>query len=116
MEEDPARVLEDRVEDLARELVVTINQADVPGRPNLRGDLRDFAISLLQDSIVPTEAAEMTPRADRERGFNPIAMGIPLFFAGGVLFFLFPPVGMMLFAVSGAMVVWGVVVTLVARR
>ena len=114
--EDPARILEDRVEDLARELVVTINGADVPGRPSLRGDLRDFAISLLQDSIVPSEPAESRPGAETERGFNPIAMGIPLFFAGGVLFFLFPPVGMMLFAASGAMIVWGVMVSLVARR
>jgi hypothetical protein len=114
--EDPARILEDRVEDLARELVVTINGADVPGRPNLRGDLRDFAISLLQDSIASSEPAELTRGAETERGFNPIAMGIPLFFAGGVLFFLFPPVGMMLFAASGAMIVWGVMVSLVARR
>jgi|SRR6185295_8109021 len=113
--EDPARVLEDRVEDLARELVVTINGAEVSGRPHLRGELRDFAISLIQDSIA-VEPDEVAPRAAPDHGFNPIAMGIPLFFAGGVLFFLFPPVGMLLFVASGAMIVWGLMVSLVARR
>jgi len=114
--EDPARILEDRVEDLARELITTINGADVPGRPNIRGDLRDFAIGLLQDSIVAGEPEEVVSGGVPERRFNPIAMGIPLFFAGGVLIFLFPPVGMMLFAASVVMIVWGAMVSLVARR
>jgi hypothetical protein len=42
-------------------------------------------------------------------------MGIPLFFAGVVLFFLFPPVGMMLFVASVLMMVWGLVASMVTR-
>jgi hypothetical protein len=113
--EDRARTLEDRVEDLTREIATTINEADVPERPEIRTELRDFAIALLKDSIVLPEA--MTVAAEGiGKTFNPLAMGIPLFFAGAVLIFLFPPVGMMLFVASVVMIGWGLVTSMVVRR
>jgi hypothetical protein len=113
--EDRARILEDRIEDLAREIAETINQAtDVPGRPDIRGELKDFAIHLLQDSVVTAEpAAEVVTSSDAT--FNPLGMGIPLFFAGCVLVFLFPPVGMMMFAGSIVMIVWGLLASMRRR-
>ncbi len=113
--EDRARILEDRVEDLTRVLATAINEADVPERPEIRTELRDFAITLLKESIVLPET--MRVAAEGVGGpFNPLAMGIPLFFAGSVLIFLFPPVGMLLFAGAVLMIGWGLVTSMVARR
>jgi hypothetical protein len=114
--EDRARILEDQVEDLTRAIANTINGADVPGRPAIRSELKDFAISLLQDSVVAPEPEVVDAVESGNATFNPLAMGIPLFFAGGVLIFLFPPVGMMLFAASVVMIVWGVATSMVTRR
>ena len=101
---------------MTRTIVETINAAEVPERPGIRAELKDFAISLLQDSIVPAEPPAVDAIETAGEKLNPIAMGIPLFLAGGVLIFLFPPVGMMLFAASAGMVVWGLVASLVTRR
>ena len=114
--EDRARILEDQVEDLTRAIANTINGADVPGRPAIRAELKDFAISLLQDSVVPQEPEAVEAVESGNVTFNPLAMGIPLFFAGGVLIFLFPPVGMMLFAASVVMVLWGLATSMFTRR
>jgi hypothetical protein len=114
--EDTARILEDRVEDLTRELAQTINGADVPERPDIRAELKEFAINLLQEAIPSSERIPVAVVQNGKATFNPLAMGIPLFFAGAVLIFLFPPVGMMLFAASLAMVVWGFVTSMVMRR
>ena len=113
--EDRARILEDRIEDLTREIATTINEAEVPERPEIRTELRDFAIALLNESIV---LPEVVPAAAENAGatFNPLAMGIPLFIGGAVLIFLFPPVGMLLFVGSLAMIGWGLVTTMVVRR
>lgn len=113
--EDRARILEDRVEDLTRTIATTINEAEVPERPDIRAELRDFAINLLKESVVPPEPILASP-GDGGATFNPLAMGIPLFFAGAVLFFLFPPVGMMLFAASVVMIVWGLATSMMTRR
>lgn len=113
--EDRARILEDRVEDLTRMIANTINEAEVPERPEIRAELRDFAINLLKESVVPSEPVVALP-ADGGATFNPLAMGIPVFFAGGVLIFLFPPVGMMLFAASVVLIVWGLATSMMPRR
>jgi hypothetical protein len=114
--EDKARILEDRVEDLTRAIAQTINEADLPERPEIRAELKEFAISLLQESILRPEPVAIAAVESGKPTFNPLAMGIPLFFAGGVLIFLFPPVGMMLFAASVVMIVWGFVTSMVTRR
>ena len=113
--EDRARILEDRVEGLARGIIETINQAEVPGRPDIRAELKEYAISLLQDAIVPAEPIGVAADETVDEKFNPLGMGIPLVFAGVVLFFLFPPVGMMLFAAAVVMIVWGVMASLLRR-
>ncbi len=114
--EDLARILEHRVEGLARALADTINEAEVPGRPGFRGELRDVAISVLQDGVALPERDGIGEHATTDAPFNPLGMGIPLFFAGAVLFFLFPPVGLALLAASAAMIVWGMLASLWSRR
>src|SRR5437899_9462452 len=113
--EDRARILEDRVEDLTRAIAQTINDAVLPERPAIRAELKEFAINLLQESVIAPEPVAVAT-VGSEKAFNPLAMGIPLLFAGGVLIFLFPPVGMMLFAGSVVMIGWGLVVAVVRRR
>ena len=114
--EDRARILEDRVEDLTRAIAQTINDAVLPERPAIRAELKEFAINLLQESIIAPEPVAVATVGSEKAAFNPLAMGIPLLFAGGVLIFLFPPVGMMLFAGSVVMIGWGLVVSVVRRR
>ena len=112
--ENPARLLEDRVEDLTRAIAQTINGAEVPERPEIRAELKEFAINLLKESIPSSEPTAVVAENESAR-FNPLAMGIPLFFAGTVLVFLFPPVGMLLFAASLMMIVWGLVTSMMMR-
>ena len=114
--DDRARILEERVEDLARALADTINEAEVAGQPGIRNDLRDVAISVLQDVVVLPEPQPVGAPASSNEPFNPIAMGIPFVLLGVVLFFLFPPVGMALLVAAAAMIVWGVLASLWSRR
>jgi hypothetical protein len=114
--DERARILETRVEDLTREIVRTINEAEVPGRPEIRAELKDFAVELLADGVATAPApAVIAPAAAAPAPFNLIGMSIPLVFAGVVLLFLFPPVGLALFAASALMVVWGLVGMVVRR-
>jgi len=114
--DDRARILEDRIEDLARALADTINEAEVAGRPGIRGELRDVAISVLQDGVALPEPESVTAPETAGEPFNPLAMGIPFVLLGVVLFFLFPPVGMALLAAAAAMIVWGLLASLWTRR
>src|SRR3990172_4199028 len=105
--ENLVRIVEEKVEGLARAIAEAINEVEIAGQPGVRAELKDFAISVLEDALVPVEPAAVTTVNRAEARFNPLGMGIPLFFAGGVLIFLFPPVGAMLFVASAVMVVWG---------
>jgi hypothetical protein len=113
---DRAGTLEDRVESLARELADTINEAEAPGRPGIRNDLRDVAISVLQDVVVPLEPEPVSGPATADASFNPLGMAIPMLLAGVVLLFLFPPVGLFLLAAAAVMIVWGLITSLWSRR
>lgn len=96
---------------LAHEIVELINAAPLEQREGLRED----AVALLRNEV------EMSgPPAEAETQvagtFNPFGIGIPLVLMGMVLVFLFPPVGLLMFAVAGVVVAWGVGATLLARR
>ncbi len=47
--------------------------------------------------------------------FNPFALGIPLMLAGAVLSILFPPVGLVLFAMAGLTMAWGILSVFLSR-
>jgi hypothetical protein len=103
---------EAQVEALARELADTINAGQVEGRERLR----EVALSLLRDEVQLSEPAPTSaPVAAPPGSFNPFGIGIPLILMGSVLVFLFPPVGLLMFAAAAVMIAWGVGATLLRQ-
>lgn len=104
---------EERVIALAREIAETINAGTVEGRDVLR----EMAVGLVRDGV---DLGERVPPphlpASTTGTFNPFGIGIPLILMGGVLVFLFPPVGLLMFAAAAVMIAWGVGATLLARN
>lgn len=113
---DRARILEERVEGLTLEIARAINQAEDPERPAIRSELTEFAISVLKEAVMLPEQSAAEPIANDASRFNPLGMGIPLVFAGSVLIFLFPPMGVVLFTVAIVMIAWGLVASAVTRH
>jgi hypothetical protein len=103
---------EARVEALARELADTINAGQVEGREQLR----EVAVGLLREEVQlndpPPASASTRPATGT---FNPFGIGIPLVLMGSVLVFLFPPVGLLMFAAAALMIAWGVGTTLLRQ-
>ena len=98
------------MEALARELADTINA----GRVEAREQLREVALGLLREEVRLSEPAPAsTPRP--AGAFNPFGFGIPLVLMGSVLVFLFPPVGLLMFAAAAVMIAWGVGATLLRQ-
>jgi hypothetical protein len=109
-ENDRAR--EVRVATLAHEIAETINAGQVEGRELLR----EIAVSLLRDEVQTTEPSPPAPGSVPVGSFNAFGIGIPLILMGGVMVFLFPPVGLLMFAAAAVMIAWGVGTTLLARN
>lgn len=103
---------EAEVEALARELADTINAGQLEGRERLR----EVALSLLHDEVQLSESVPAAAPAVAPPGsFNPFGIAIPLILMGSVLVFLFPPVGLLMFAAAAVMIVWGVGATLLRQ-
>ena len=80
-----------------------------------REQLREMAVHVLRDEVELGESAlreEPQPRLS----YNPFGIAIPLGLVGGMMLILFPPVGLMLFAAAGMMMLWGVVAVAFSRR
>ena len=107
------RAPEERVIALAREIAETINAGTVEGRDVLR----EMAVGLVRDGVQIDEPMPLpsTP-ASIPGTFNAFGIGIPLILMGGVLVFLFPLVGLLMFAAAAVMIAWGVGATLLARN
>ena len=100
------------METLARELADTINAGQVEGRERLR----EVALSLLRDEVQLSEPPPgVEPVSPPNRAFNPFGIGIPFILMGSVLVFLFPPVGLLMFAAAAVMIAWGVGATLLRQ-
>jgi hypothetical protein len=96
------RSAEVRVEELARHLAQQINSYPTERREQLR----EMAVHLVRDEVQilqPNVGAEA-----RDLAFNPLGLAIPLSLAGAVMLILFPPVGLVLFALAALMALWGV--------
>jgi hypothetical protein len=103
---------EARVEALARELADTINAGQMEGREHLR----EVALGLLRDEVLLSEPLPgPATTASAAGAFNPFGIGIPLVLMGSVLVFLFPPVGLLMFAAAAVMIAWGVGTTLLRQ-
>ena len=103
---------EERVAALAREIAKTINAGEIEGRDGLR----EVAVEVLREEVQTAEPLPAVAAATAGGTFNPFGIGIPLILMGGVLVFLFPPVGLLLFAAAAVMIAWGVGATLLGRR
>ncbi len=96
---------------MARDLAHHINSA-----PNERREqLREMVVHLVRDEVrIAPPTIDRLPGGGAE-AFNPFAIGIPLALAGAVLSIIFPPVGLVLFAVAGLTMAWGVLSVLASR-
>jgi hypothetical protein len=108
--EERARVSERQVLALAREMVRVINL----GPAEEREFLREFAVILLRDEVQTADPPAASVAA-ASATFNPFGIAIPLFLTGVVLVFLFPPVGLVLFAAAAVVAAWGMGTALLAR-
>lgn len=101
-----------RVEHLARQLAQMINA----GAGEEREQLREMAVHVLRDEVEFGESVAPSEAIPARQAFNPFGIAIPLGLMGGVMIILFPPVGLLLFAAAGMMMVWGVATVAFSRR
>jgi hypothetical protein len=104
--------LERQVETRAGELAAIINAAPGEGRETLR----ELALTIVREEV-RTREQDAVPAStpEKRRHSNPLAMAIPFFMMGCVTIFLFPPVGLLLFGLTGVLVVVGVIVSIFGR-
>jgi hypothetical protein len=109
--------LERQVETRAGELAAIINAAPGEGRETLR----ELALTIVREEVLTREqtvsaaSGDVAGAAAARRHSNPLAMAIPFFMMGCVTIFLFPPVGLLLFGLTGVLVVVGVIVSIFGR-
>jgi hypothetical protein len=102
-----------RVEHLARQLAQMINA----GVGEEREQLREMAVHVLRDEVELVESVALREEEPQPRqSYNPFGIAIPLGLVGGMMLILFPPVGLVLFAAAGMMMLWGVVAVAFSRR
>jgi hypothetical protein len=110
---EDTQAVEEKLERLTQEASQLINTANKEERETLR----EYAINLLQEE---TETSQMDRRvagdAARKASFNPLALALPLALAGGILFFLFPALGIVLLAAAAMAVLWGILRPLLYRQ
>ncbi len=108
------RAADDRIAALARELATAIKEERRGGR----GELRDYAIDVLRESVAE-DAGEAQPALATVAAvapLNPFGLGLPLLLAGAVLAGIFPPVGLLLLAGGILACAAGVVMALFGAR
>ncbi len=107
---DPAagrqRELDQRVEDLTRQLADVVNAAG-----ESRQDLREYAIGLLREETERDDAPEAVSHTETHAApkFSPLAFAILVGLISLPLLLLFPPLGMGLFGMAVVMGIWGLI-------
>jgi hypothetical protein len=112
---DPAaggqRELDQRVEDLARQLADVVNAAG-----ESRQGLREYAIGLLREETERDDIPEGTSTKETHAPqFSPLAFAILIGLVSLPLLLLFPPLGVGLFAMAVLMGIWGLIDTFFRR-
>ena len=113
---DPAaarqRELDQRVEDLARQLADVVNTAGLESRQ----DLREYAIGLLKEETERDDAPAATSATETHAPqFSPLAFAILIGLVSLPLVLLFPPLGLGLFGMAVVMGIWGLIDTFFHR-
>jgi hypothetical protein len=104
-----------QVEDLSRRLAEVVNSAG----PEIRSDLREYAIELLKEETEQADVAhEPVEPGTLPRPFNPLAIALLLVLAALPLLLsvVFAPVGLAVLVIAAVMGAWGVFATLLRRR
>lgn len=87
--------------------------------PELRGDLREYAIELLKEETEQSDVAREPPVPGAPPPpFNPLAIALLLVLAALplLLSIVFAPVGLAVLVIAAVMGVWGVFATVLRRR
>jgi hypothetical protein len=108
---DPDR----EVEDLSRRIAEVVNSAG----PEVRGDLREYAIELLKEETEQSDVAHQPVGSSAgPPPFNPLAIALLLVLAALplLLSIVFAPVGLAVLVMAAVMGLWGVVATMFRRR
>jgi hypothetical protein len=106
------RDLDQRVEDLTREIADLVNSAGSESRQHLR----EYAVDLLKEETERDDAAS-TPSGETHATtrFSPLAFAILIGVVALPLVLLFAPLGLGLLGVAIVMGIWGVIDTFVRR-
>lgn len=102
--QSPAWTIEQKIEQAVSDIGATIRLAE----PARRGELKEFAETLLRDeisSIVERDSATQTPNVTQRS--NPLFAGVLIALLGGAFFLLFPLVGLALAAIGAILMIWG---------
>jgi hypothetical protein len=105
---DPAaaqqRELDEKVEELARQIAAVVNSAGSESRQGLR----EYAIGLLKEETERDDAPAATSTQAHAPQFSPLAFAILLGLVSLPVLLLFAPLGIGLFGVAVVMGVWGI--------
>ena len=85
--------------------------------PEKQNELRQMVWSLMEQEVLQkTETVEQEEREWMRRPMNPLALGLLFLILGVAVFFLLPPVGLIL-AFGGVLgIIWGVFIGLTGRK
>lgn len=86
--------------------------------PEIRGDLREYAIELLKEETEQSDVAHQPVASATPPPFNPLAIALLLVLAALplLLSIVFAPVGLAVLVIAGIMAMWGVIATMFRRR
>ena len=86
--------------------------------PEVRGDLREYAIELLKEGTEQADVAHQPGGTASPPPFNPLAIALLLVLAALplLLSIVFAPVGLAVLVIAAIMGIWGVIATMFRRR
>ena len=102
-QQDPER----EIERLAREIGHVVGSAD----PERQDQHKELVSTLVDQELAPIGTSNQTAAPAVRRPLNPLAVGLGLLVLGVALFFLVPPIAIMLGIVGFFGITWGAVMS-----
>jgi hypothetical protein len=103
---------EQEIERLAQEIGRLIQSVE----PQRREDLKELAFTLIREEVFQRGEEEKPGQRLAPAPFNPLGSGVLIFILGGGLFFVFPPVGVVLMFGGFLFILWGAVISMVKKK